>query len=807
MAARSVIAECEEHLHDVAALRPGGFGEPGDPVVNDPVLKIEQRLEPVEPVGIKAAEIPLCEIAEQQPRFARAAMPGSEQQFLATCRFAIVVHAIVSDVGYDIETARLRLNAENRLRPEILFPLFAPVTAMAGIGPRYGTLLEAAAGPYLVDLLFHLPTGVIDRRFAPLVRDAPEGRIATLTVMVEAHLPPGHPRRPYRIRCRDKSGVLYLVYFHAKGDYLARLLPVRATRVVSGRIERFGGEIRITHPDHIVAPEARERLPQIEPVYRLTAGLPLRTVQKGVAAALARTPEIGEWIDPTLKARRQWPDWQEALRAVHAPQGEADILPTALPRQRLAYDELFADQIAILLLRAHTRRLPGRVIRVPGDLRSKVMKSLTFSLTNSQRQAIAEIAGDMASPHRMLRLLQGDVGSGKTVVALMAMLDTVEAGGQAALMAPTEILARQHYATLASLAEPAGVAIALLTGREKGRAREDILLRLASGDVGIVVGTHALFAEHVVFRDLMLAVIDEQHRFGVEQRVALSNKGKGVDILAMTATPIPRSLMLTSYGDLDSSRLAEKPPGRQAVVTRTIPLSRLGEVVEAVRRAIGAGAKIYWICPLVEESEQVDLAAAEERFANLRDLFGDEVGMVHGRVKGAERDRVIDGFARGPINLLVATTVIEVGVDVPAATVMVVEHAERFGLAQLHQLRGRIGRGSKSASCLLLYATPLSETAKARLAILRETDDGFRIADEDLRLRGAGEMLGTKQSGIPEMRLVDLAAHAELIAVARDDARRALERDPELKSERGLALRTLLYLFQRDQAAAYLRSG
>ncbi len=799
--------KCEEHVHDVATLPVGGFCQTGDPVVNDRVLEIEKRFELIEPAGIKVAEMPLGEMTQQQSRLARAAMPGPEQQFLAACRFAIVAHAMLSDVGYDIETARLRLNAENRLRPEILFPLFAPVTALAGIGPRYGTLLEAVAGPHLVDLLFHLPTGVVDRRFAPLVRDAPEGRIATLTVTVEAHLPSNHPRRPYRIRCRDKSGVLYLVYFHVKGDYLVRLLPVGATRVVSGRVERFKDEIRINHPDHVVAPEAREKLPQIEPVYRLTAGLPLRTVQKGIATALARAPELGEWIDPALKKRRAWPDWLAALRAVHAPQTETDILPTALPRQRLAYDELLADQIAILLLRAHTKRLPGRAISVPGILRDKVMKSLTFSLTKSQRQAIAEIAGDMAAPHRMLRLLQGDVGSGKTVVALMAMLDAVEAGGQAALMAPTEILARQHFATLASLAEPAGVAIALLTGREKGRAREDILLRLASGDLGIVVGTHALFAENVVFHDLALAVIDEQHRFGVEQRVALSHKGKGTDILAMTATPIPRTLMLTSYGDLDSSRLTEKPPGRKPVATRTIPSSRLNEVIEAVRRALNADAKIYWICPLVEESEQVDLAAAEERFANLKDLLGNQVGMVHGRMKGAERDRVIEGFAHGPINLLVATTVIEVGVDVPDATVMVVEHAERFGLAQLHQLRGRIGRGRKPASCLLLYAAPLSETAKARLAILRQTDDGFRIADEDLRLRGAGEMLGTRQSGIPEMRLVDLAVHGELIAVAREDARRALGHDPDLKHERGLALRTLLYLFKRDQAAAYLRSG
>ncbi|HEY7990514.1 MAG TPA: ATP-dependent DNA helicase RecG [Stellaceae bacterium] len=693
------------------------------------------------------------------------------------------------------------------MRPNILDNIFAPVTSLPGIGPRFGKLLEEFLGPKQVDLLFHLPAGVIDRRFQPTVRDAPEGRIATLTVTVEQHFPSNHPKRPYRVRCRDATGFLHLVYFHVKGDYLTRLLPVGSTRIVSGKVERFNNEIRINHPDYIAAPDARESVPAIEPIYGLTAGLPLRTLQKGIAAVLAKAPDLAEWIDPGLKKQRQWPDWKPALLAAHAPQGEADLSPTTAPRTRLAYDELLASQLAILLLRAHTRRLAGRAIKVPGKLRDRVTKSLPFSLTNSQRQAIAEIAGDMAAPNRMLRLLQGDVGSGKTVVALMAMLDVVEAGSQAALMAPTEILARQHYATLIQLAEPAGVGIALLTGREKGKTREDILLRLASGDIGIVVGTHALFSEDVAFKDLALAVIDEQHRFGVEQRIALSNKGKGVDILVMTATPIPRTLMLTAYGDLDSSRLTEKPAGRKPVATRTVPLNRLDDVIDGVKRALDAGAKIYWICPLVEESEQSDLAAAEERFATLKKLFGDRVGLVHGKLKGAEKDRVMESFAHGPTNLLVATTVIEVGVDVPDATVMVIEHAERFGLAQLHQLRGRIGRGAKPSSCVLLYATPLTETAKARLAILRETEDGFRIADEDLRLRGAGEVLGTRQSGMPEMRLVDLAAHGDLIPVARDDARLALERDPELKSERGAALRTLLYLFERDQAAAYLRSG
>ena len=693
------------------------------------------------------------------------------------------------------------------MRPESLFPLFAPATSLPGVGPRFGALIERVAGPSVVDLLWHLPSGIIDRRFRPKVTEAPAGVIATVTVIVDAHLPPHNPRQPYRVRCRDETGFLHLVFFHVRGDYLKKLLPVGATRIVSGRVEHFNNQIQITHPDHVVAPNEANELRPIEPVYPLTAGLPLRTVQKAIGAALTRLPDLAEWLEPSLVAQRRWPSWKVALLATHAPEDESSLLPETPARQRLAYDELFADQLAIALVRAHTKRLPGRVVKAEGLLRRKVVATLPFALTPSQNQALAEIAADMAAPTRMLRLLQGDVGSGKTVVALIAMLDAVEAGSQAALMAPTEILARQHFATLTKLAAAAGVEIALLTGREKGRTREALLARLQGGEIGIVVGTHALFQEDVAFRDLAVAVIDEQHRFGVEQRIALSEKGRGIDILVMTATPIPRSLMLTAYGDMDSSRLTEKPAGRRPVTTRTIPLKRLDEVIDAVRRALDRGAKIYWICPLVAESETTDLAAADERYHALDALFGASVGLVHGRMKGGEKDKVMEAFAQGGIDLLVATTVIEVGVDVPDATIMVVEHAERFGLAQLHQLRGRVGRGDKPSSCLLLYAEPLNETAKQRLRILRESEDGFRIAEEDLRLRGAGEVLGTRQSGLPDLRLADLAAHADLIPVARDDARLALTRDPALKTPRGEALRTLLYLFARDVAVKYVRSG
>lgn len=693
------------------------------------------------------------------------------------------------------------------MRPEILFPLFAPVTSLPGVGPRFGKLIERLAGPYVISLAWHLPTGLIDRRFAPKIAEAPEGAVVTLTVTVDAHLPPATPRQPYKVRCRDETGFLHLVFFHAKSDYLAKALPPGEVRVVSGRVDRFGAELQMTHPDHIGRPEDIARLRTVEPVYPLTAGLTGKVVAKAVRAALQKLPELPEWLDPAHQRAQGWPAWRDALLAAHQPEQEGDLLPSAPARSRLAYDELLASQLAVALVRAQLRRLPGRSIRGTGKLRAKALAALPFALTPSQSRALEEIDADMESEQRMLRLLQGDVGSGKTVVALLAMLNAVEAGAQAALLAPTEILARQHHTTIAPLAEAAGIRLALLTGRDKGKTRSGVLDGLAKGDVPLVIGTHALLEEDVQFADLALAVIDEQHRFGVHQRLGLQSKGRAVDVLVMTATPIPRTLMLAAYGDLEVSRLTEKPAGRQPIDTRTIPLERLDEVVQAVGRAIRDGARVYWVCPLVEESEALDLAAAAERHAHLVQLFGNRVGLVHGRMKGPEKDAAMADFAAGRTSILVATTVIEVGVNVPQATIMVIEHAERFGLAQLHQLRGRVGRGKERSTCLLLYQTPLGETAKARLRIMRETEDGFRIAEEDLKLRGAGELLGTRQSGLPQFRLADLAAHAELLAAARDDARLIVERDPDLASPRGRALRVLLYLFERDAVVRTVRSG
>lgn len=693
------------------------------------------------------------------------------------------------------------------MRPAILFPLFAETRSLPGVGPRLEKLIATVAGPRLKDLIFDLPAGMIDRSYRPKLIKADPGRIATVTVHVLDHLAPRDKRQPYRVRCSDDTATIELVFFHAHPDWLNKSLPIGAERIISGKIERFNNRLQMPHPDFIAAPG--EDMPLHEPVYGLTEGLSGKVLAKAIRGALDKVSVMPEWLDPAYLKAKKWLPFQEALKKAHAPVHEDDISPMTAERQRLAYDELLANQLALMLVRRQLRAVnKGRVLVGTGKLKEKALAALHFTLTEAQAQAVAEIEADMAAPTRMLRLLQGDVGAGKTVVAFLALLDAVEAGTQGALMAPTEILSRQHMAALAPLAETAGVKMALLTGREKGAPREAIITALTAGEIDIVVGTHALFSDDVAFKDLGLVVVDEQHRFGVHQRMTLQSKGANItDVLVMTATPIPRTLALTAYGDMDVSRLYGRPPGRQPIETRVLSNERLEDVVARLRTAIANGARAYWVCPLVEESEKIDLAAAEDRARDLQGALGPKVGLVHGKMKPAERDAAMAAFKAGNLQVLVATTVIEVGVDVPEATIMVVEHAERFGLAQLHQLRGRVGRGSGKSSCLLVYAPPIGETAKARLACLRDTDDGFVIAEEDLKLRGPGELLGTRQSGQLEFRVANIAVHGELLAAARDDAGLILARDPDLKSDRGQALRVLLYLFGRDEAVKYLRAG
>ncbi|MCA1384547.1 MULTISPECIES: ATP-dependent DNA helicase RecG [Bradyrhizobium] len=702
------------------------------------------------------------------------------------------------------------------MRPSLLNPLFAPVTSLSGVGPKQDKLLQyllsRSETPRLVDLLLHLPSQVIDRRARPKIRDAAVGTMVTLEVTVDRHRPPPprNSRAPYLVYASDDTGDVVLTFFRAKPGFVEKLLPVGEKRFVSGTLQMYDGIPQIVHPDRVLDEEAISKLSGIDPVYPLTEGLALGSLRRAIAQALQKLPALPEWISPEVLRRCDFPPIAEALNRVHQPVELTDILPDRPFWSRLAFDELLAGQLALALIRAQLRRPAGVRNAGDGHLRNKIIDALPYALTPSQRNAAAAIAEDLKQPLRMLRLLQGDVGSGKTVVALLAAAAVAEVGKQAALMAPTEILARQHIKTIAPLAERAGLRVAILTGREKGKERREIITELAEGGIDLLVGTHALIQDDVVFRDLALAIVDEQHRFGVRERLALTSKGEAVDVLVLSATPIPRTLVLTYFGDMDISELREKPAGRQPIDTRAVPMSRIGEVMEGVGRALEAGKLVYWICPLVEESEAEGtehLTNATKRFETLQKRFGDRVGLVHGQMKGTEKDRVMAQFAAHDIGLLVATTVVEVGVDVPAATIMVIENAERFGLAQLHQLRGRIGRGSEASTCILLYGEPLGEMSKARLKVIRETTDGFRIAEEDLKLRGEGDVLGVRQSGLPGYRIARPEVHGQLIAQARDEALRILKEDPKLKGERGEALRCLLYLYERDEAIPLIGAG
>lgn len=717
--------------------------------------------------------------------------------------------------------ADVKANPVHPKRPPEIFQLFAATTSLAGVGAKLASVLEKRVGSYVIDVLRHLPIGLIDRRQRPALDAVVDGSMATIEILVIKHdRPPRGTRRPYRVFCQNDTGELELVFFHAHNDYIAKQLPIGERRIVSGRVELFQGRVQMAHPDHIVVPEHSASMPLLEPVYPLTAGLTPKILRRTIADALKRIPDLPEWIPAPIMAEHNWPNFADAMRAVHAPQSETDLLPTSPARARLAFDELLANQLALSMVRRQASdTAPGRCFAPQGQLLAALTADLPFEMTAAQHAAIGEITADQAAPKRMLRMLQGDVGSGKTLVALAAMLTVAETGAQAALLAPTEVLARQHHASLNALLRPLKMEVGLLLGQGRTnnaaaddalpngvnhapRTRKDTLAAMADGTISLVVGTHALLSDTAIFHDLGLAVIDEQHRFGVRQRILLGEKGRDVDVLVMTATPIPRSLAMTAYGDLDHSRLDEKPVGRLPIDTRAMAKDRLNEIVDGLRRALHDGKRAYWICPLVDESDKLDIAAAEDRFTALTHaLAGIGVALAHGKMKAAERDAAMQAFRTGQAQLLVATTVVEVGVDVPEASIIVIEHAERFGLAQLHQLRGRVGRSTAQSSCLLVYQPPLSETANKRLSVMRDTNDGFVIAEEDLNLRGPGEFLGQRQSGVPEFVLADLAAHRDLLAIAREQAQIML-------AGNGMHhINLLLSLFERDSAVKFLAAG
>jgi ATP-dependent DNA helicase RecG len=698
-------------------------------------------------------------------------------------------------------------------RPLALDPLFRSLRSFKGVGPQLGALLNRFFGgegqdAIALDLLMHMPVGVVDRRRMTGIDVTFVGHIATLKLHIDRHVsPPRGGKQPHRVFAHDDTGEVQLVYFGNHGGWVEKLLPVGEERYVSGTVGFFQGMKQITHPDYVVEADKFESVPLVEPVYPLTQGLSLKALNKLILSVLETLPDFPEWISEERLAQFRWPGFSEAMRAVHAPADPQGPEPYSPSRMRLAYDEYFAGQLALLIVRSTLVTPRGIARQFTGEVTGRVERALPFKLTDGQNLALAAIRDDLAAQLRMSRLLQGDVGSGKTVVALMAMAAVAESGAQSALMSPTELLAAQHYRTIKPIAEAAGLNVALLTGKLGAAERRSTLAGIADGSTPIVIGTHALFQSAVEFHNLGLTVVDEQHRFGVEQRLALSDKGKHADLLVMTATPIPRSLVLTHFGDMASSVLREKPAGRQKIDTAVLSISEYDRVVARLKARIDEGAQAFWVTPLVEESEVLDVMSAEDRFAELKKIFGEQVALVHGRMSATAKDEIMGRFQRDEVKILVATTVIEVGVDVPNASIMVIEHAERFGLAQLHQLRGRVGRGSQRSACLLLFKEPLSETAQARLETIKSTDDGFEIAERDLELRGEGDLLGTRQSGMPGYHLAVPDVHRHLLEYAHEDAKAALARDPGLTGQDGEAIRTLLYLFRKDLALPLIRAG
>lgn len=690
-------------------------------------------------------------------------------------------------------------------------PLFSPLETLPGIEGRRKSLFQRLMGTRVVDALLHLPSNLIQYKPIQSILQAEPGENIIIEADVLNHAPSMQKTKPYKIICSDGRNTFEIVYFNAIKPYLQKLYPIGARKIIVGKVDRYLSQAKIAHPDAVFDATNAQHLITHEVIYPLTTGVTNKCVQRAIHQALSRLPNIPDWLDESILQQHGWPGWREAILGAHAPKSLGDLTLESKFRQRLAFDEFFSHQLGLQLARQHQlRTLPGISQKGNNQLVQRLLTNLPFELTDAQKQVLHEVFDDMGAPHPMSRLVQGDVGSGKTIVAFLAMLKAIESGNQAAILAPTDILARQHAETIIELAAKIGVHAAILTGREKGKTKAKILDQLASGEIDLVIGTHAIIQDKIEFKKLGLAVIDEQHRFGVEQRLQLSNKGYNPDVLAMTATPIPRTLQLANYGDMDVSIISQKPAGRLPIQTRVISLSRLDEIIAGIQRALDEGAKIFWVCPLVKESEVLDLSAVEERFQHLQQLFGSRVGLVHGQMKAQDKDAVMDQFIHYAVDILIATTVIEVGVNVPAATIMIIEHAERFGLAQLHQLRGRIGRGNKPGTCILLYGKQLSLVGKKRLETMRETSDGFKIAEADLKLRGGGDVLGTRQSGMPGFKIADFIEYPEicgsLLSLANKEARRICKEDPLLQGLNGQALALLLKLFGRDEAMRYTRS-
>jgi len=694
------------------------------------------------------------------------------------------------------------------MRPAHLDLLLSPINKLKGVGPKLQNIINKLGIHLNVHFLWHFPYKIIEKKYYENIHDAPINQLVTLKIEIIKHYPSKFRRQPYRVSCLANETPLDIVYFNARHPVVRSILPVKSIRMISGKLEFFKNKFQITHPSSIENISDIQLLREKEPVYSLTAGLNMKSFIKISNQVLHLLPNLKEWIDERLLKKYNFVSWKEAVKQLHNPNIEDTYSEKNFFRRRLAFDELFAHQLAIFIIRTIDNKKTSIPFTNNNKLKNNLINNLEFKLTNSQLIVINEIQKDLESNHQMIRLLQGDVGSGKTIVALISMLTVIESGFQTTLMAPTSILAYQHYENISKLIQDLPIKIDILTGKDKGKTRIEKLNKINNGDTQIVIGTHALIQDGVNFKKLGLSVIDEQHRFGVYQRMAFNYKGFRPSILVMSATPIPRTLTLAAYGDMDESRLIDKPIGRKPIVTTSLILKKEKNLIERIKKKINnSNDKFFWVCPLIEESQELDLKAATDRYNVLNKIFKKKVMLIHGQLSEKEKESTMEKFKNEDFRILVATTVIEVGIDIKSATTIIIEHAERFGLAQLHQLRGRVGRNNEESFCVLLHKENLNDTAKKRIHIMTETNDGFLISEEDLKIRGPGEILGKRQSGLPSFNVADLSYDGDLLEEARLYANNIITNDPKLEKDGNKNLKDLLYIQERDTAIRTLSAG
>ena len=641
------------------------------------------------------------------------------------------------------------------------------VSTLDGVGIKTKKILKKKKIEKISDLLWNLPQGFVDRSNIKQLDKLEIGKITTVKVKVLKYNFPRKRNLPNKVFCEDEKGKIEIIFFNSREGYIRNILPLNTMVVVSGKINYYKNKYQITNPDYTVPINKENFVNKLMPKYSLTEGLTEKVYNKLINQVLENIIEIPEWHNNEVLKKIGNVSWHNAILEIHK---KKENLLNSKYYKRLAYDEILANLLVLSEVRQRVRKYNKQKKIFDNTLSKKIISNFNFSLTEDQKKAVNEINNDLMSDYKMFRILQGDVGSGKTIVSFIAAANTIKSKWQVALMAPTEILAKQHYILACKIFKSSGIKISFLSGKTDPKEKKIILKNLLDGNINFLIGTHALFQKNTVFKKLGLVIIDEQHKFGVKQRIDLSDKGgKECDILLMSATPIPRTLVLTIYGDMDISILSEKPIGRKEIITLSKPEEKISEIILFIKKQINIGNQVFWVCPLIDESKKLDYSAAVEKYNYLSKIFNKNVGLIHGGLDKNKKNDVLNSFLNKSINILVSTTVIEVGIDFPNANVIIIENSNKFGLSQLHQLRGRVGRGSTQGTCILLYKKNLSENAKKRIKILKNSNDGFFIAEEDMKLRGFGDILGFQQSGMKDFKLADPVHHADLFKIAEQD--------------------------------------